>query len=152
MVFTCLWPVIFYNLSVWISLNLYAVGSKKQSDYLRYVETPVQTNEACRLRFAGMTTLTENMLCAGRLTEDQRDACQVSRTTYRPNLCSLNMQVGVLGVRPPLFGDPQTSWRGKKTLRVCAQQRHVLVLNSYPDPPPPLSEILYPPLIWFTLA
>ena len=26
------------------------------------------------------------------------------------------------------------------------RKRHILVLNSYPDPPPPLSEILYPPL------
>ena len=32
----------------------------------------------------------------------------------------------------------------EKTLRVCARKRHILVLNSYPDPP--LSEILYPPL------
>ena len=36
--------------------------------------------------------------------------------------------------------------RGKKTLRTCARIHRSLVLNSYPDPPPPLSEILYPPL------
>ena len=32
---------------------------------------------------------------------------------------------------------------------MCALKRHILVLNSYPDhpPPPPLSEILYPPLL-----
>ena len=35
-------------------------------------------------------------------------------------------------------------------LRVYGQMHCILVLESYPDPPPSLSEILYPPLmIWY---
>ena len=48
---------------------------------------------------------------------------------------------GVLGVRtpPPPLGDPQTSYRGKK----C----HGLVLNSYPDPPPPFRNPVIAPAL-----
>ena len=45
-----------------------------------------------------------------------------------------------------LFGNPKLHKEGKKTLRVCVRKRRILVLNSHPDPPPPLSKILYPPL------
>ena len=34
----------------------------------------------------------------------------------------------------------------EKTSRACSRKRHILVLNSYPDPPPPFPKILYPPL------
>ena len=45
---------------------------------------------------------------------------------------------GVLGVRtPPPFGGPPNFIKREKMSRVCAQKRHILVLNSYPDPPPP---------------
>ena len=60
---------------------------------------------------------------------------------------------GVLGVRttpPPPFGGPPNFIKRGKMARACARKLHVLVLNSYPDPPP-LSEILYPPLC-FTLC
>ena len=45
---------------------------------------------------------------------------------------------------PPFGGPPNFIKRGK-TSHVCTRKRRILVLNSYPDPPP-LSEILYPPL------
>ena len=54
---------------------------------------------------------------------------------------------GVLTPRtppPPFWGTPKFH-KEVKTSRACARIHHVLVLNSYPDPPP-LSEILYPPL------
>ena len=35
----------------------------------------------------------------------------------------------------------------EKTTRMCTRKRHVLVPNSYSESPPPLSEILYPPLV-----
>ena len=45
---------------------------------------------------------------------------------------------GVLGVgTPPPFGGPQNFIKRKKTSRACARKRCFLVLNSYPDPPPP---------------
>ena len=47
---------------------------------------------------------------------------------------------------PPPFGGPPNFIKRNKTSRVCAQKRRVLVLSIYPDPPPPLSKILYPPL------
>ena len=42
------------------------------------------------------------------------------------------------------FGGPQNFIKREKMLPACTQISHVLVLNSYPDPP--LFEILYPPL------
>ena len=50
---------------------------------------------------------------------------------------------GSWGSGPPLLGTPKLHKEGKNAARVRAK-RHILVLNSYPDPP--LSEILYPPL------
>ena len=48
---------------------------------------------------------------------------------------------------PPPFGGPLNIIKREKTLRMCARKSRVLVLNSYPDPPPPpLSEILSSPL------
>ena len=44
----------------------------------------------------------------------------------------------------PPFGGPPNFIKREKTSRVCARMAHILVLNSYSDPP--LSEILYPPL------
>ena len=42
---------------------------------------------------------------------------------------------------------PKLHKEGRKTSHVYARKRRILVLNSYPDPPPPpLSEILYLPL------
>ena len=55
---------------------------------------------------------------------------------------------GVLGVRtppPPPFGGPPNFIKKGKMARACARKLRILVLNSYPDPP--LSEILYPPLV-----
>ena len=47
---------------------------------------------------------------------------------------------------PPFWGTPKLHKEGK-TLHACAPIGHVLVLNSYLNtPPPPFSEILYPPL------
>ena len=43
----------------------------------------------------------------------------------------------------PFWGTPKLHNEGKKTSHACMRKRRVLVLNSYPDPPPPLSEILY---------
>ena len=45
---------------------------------------------------------------------------------------------------PSLFGEPPNFIKREKTSHVCARKRHILVLNSYPDPL--LSGILYPPL------
>ena len=45
---------------------------------------------------------------------------------------------------PPLFGGPPSFIKREKTSRACARIGHILVLNSYADPP--LSKILYPPL------
>ena len=45
---------------------------------------------------------------------------------------------------PPFWGTPKLHKEGKMA-RACARKLCVLVLNSYLDPPP-LSEILYPPL------
>ena len=45
---------------------------------------------------------------------------------------------------PPPFGAPPFFIKREKTLRVCAQKRRILVLNSYSDSS--LSEILYLPL------
>ena len=39
---------------------------------------------------------------------------------------------GVCPPPPPLFGGPLNFTKGKET-----QFQHVLVVNSYPDPPPP---------------
>ena len=51
------------------------------------------------------------------------------------------------GVRTPLFGGPSNFTNREKTSHACAWIRRVLVLKSYPDrPPPPFTEILYPPL------
>ena len=53
---------------------------------------------------------------------------------------------GVLGVRtipPPPFGGPPNFIKRDKMARVTPR---FSILNSYPDPPP-LSEILYPPLL-----
>ena len=49
---------------------------------------------------------------------------------------------GGLGVRtppPPPFGGHPNFIKREKTLRayICTRKRRVLVLNSYPDPPPP---------------
>ena len=45
---------------------------------------------------------------------------------------------GVLGVRiPPFWSTPKLHKKGKKTLHACVRLHRVLVLNSYPDPPPP---------------
>ena len=56
---------------------------------------------------------------------------------------------GVLEVRtPPPFGGPSNFIKREKR-RMHAQMHHILVDNSYPDPP--LSEILYPPLILHAL-
>ena len=43
-----------------------------------------------------------------------------------------------------LLGDTNFIKRGK-TLRMFVRKCSILVLNSYPDPLPLLSEILYPP-------
>ena len=50
---------------------------------------------------------------------------------------------GCWGPPTPFWG-PQNVIKREKTLRACTFIRHVLVLNSYPDPP--FSEILYLPL------
>ena len=39
------------------------------------------------------------------------------------------------GQNPRLLGDPQTSQRGKKTLRTCARKRYVVVLKLPGSPP-----------------
>ena len=45
----------------------------------------------------------------------------------------------VMGVRtpPPPFGGPPNFIKREKTTSACAGKRHILVLNSYLDPPPP---------------
>ena len=61
---------------------------------------------------------------------------------------------GVLGVRThlPFWGTPKHHIKREKTLHACSRIRHVevvLVLNS--TRPPPLSEILYPPLAFHNI-
>ena len=41
---------------------------------------------------------------------------------------------------------PKLHKRGEKTSRAWARMKRILVVNSYPEPPPPLSKILYLPL------
>ena len=52
---------------------------------------------------------------------------------------------GSWGSGPPPFGGPPNFIKREKTSRACARKGRVLVLNSYLDPP--LSKILYPPLL-----
>ena len=52
---------------------------------------------------------------------------------------------GSWGSGPPPFGGPPNFIKKEKMARACARKLRILVLNSYPDPP--LSEILYPPLV-----
>ena len=37
---------------------------------------------------------------------------------------------------PPPFGGPPNFIKREKILCVCVRKRRILVLNSYPDPPP----------------
>ena len=50
---------------------------------------------------------------------------------------------------PPPFGGPPNFIKREKMLCVCAQMQHILVVNSYPEPP--LSEIPYLPLNMYRL-
>ena len=51
---------------------------------------------------------------------------------------------------PPPFGGPPNFIKMEKKHCTCARKEcRISVLNSYPDPPPPLSEILYPPLLFY---
>ena len=60
--------------------------------------------------------------------------------------CSVSILVCIIRGAPPPFGGSPNFIKREKMLRACVRIRHVLVLNSYSDPPPPLSEILYPTL------
>ena len=53
------------------------------------------------------------------------------------------------GSRGSFWGPPKFLKRGK-TLHTCMRKCRVLVLNSYPNPP--LSEILYPPLLQYLFS
>ena len=48
---------------------------------------------------------------------------------------------------PPLLGGPTNFIKREKTLCACTRMGRILVLSSYVDHPPPLSEILYLPLM-----
>ena len=52
---------------------------------------------------------------------------------------------GALRGQDPHPTPPRNVNKRGKTLRTCTQMQRILVVNSY-LPPPPLSEILYPPL------
>ena len=69
----------------------------------------------------------------------------ISHTTmalHREFLLSIpGMNMRWSGVRTPpctLLENPHTLLRENKTLHSCMQMHHVLVVNSYLDPPPPL--------------
>ena len=54
-----------------------------------------------------------------------------------PGVCVCVGGGGSWGSGPSHFGGPPNFIKREKTLRTCAQKRHVLVLNSYPDPQAP---------------
>ena len=67
--------------------------------------------------------------------------------TFQTDVILLEMfSIWGSGPPPPPFGGPPNYIKREKTSRMCAQKCRVLVLNSYADPLPPLSEILYLPL------
>ena len=75
----------------------------------------------------------------------------LGKTHLKPIILAITMKI--LGKTYSSGADPRgggSFWGTPKLHKEgeTSQKYHILVLNSYPDnPPPPLSEILYPPLL-----
>ena len=109
------------------------------------------TKSACRILKKGWGTLKpifhQKLSYHWVLNRNEIDTNNMKSTW--PSRTGADPGGGSWGSGPPPFGGHLNFIKRGKTSRVCARKGRDLVLDSYPDPPP-LSQILYPPLAYLT--